>query len=403
MTLLLASVTSPEEAEIAIAHGADIIDVNGASTVALGMPELAGVRAAVVAIAGRRPVSAATGDLPMEPARIADAVATMAQAGVDYVRVKLFPDAKRDDCIRALSALASRIKIIAVMFADHGDQDGDQDDAHLALAPLLAECGFAGALLDTAHKHAGRLLDHMDITALADFTEAFRSRGLLTGLAGSLEAPDIPRLLLIAPDFLGFRGALCAKHDPAAGIDPQAIDVIRALIPTQTQAPAQAHSATAKVDYRLISPRASVDAGKDGATTDRVFVRDFVLPVRMGAYGRERGKAQNVRFSVDAKIARLAHAVEDMRDVFSYDVITDGIRMIVAREHIAFVEMLAERIAALLLAHARVTSVTVRVEKLDVGPGAVGVEITRERPAEAAAVRHLFPVAGRESEPKAAD
>jgi dihydroneopterin aldolase len=44
-----------------------------------------------------------------------------------------------------------------------------------------------------------------------------------------------------------------------------------------------------------------------------------------------------------------------------------------------------------VLNHARVTSVTVRVEKLDVGPGAVGVEITRERPVKAAKVHHLFP------------
>jgi dihydroneopterin aldolase len=81
-----------------------------------------------------------------------------------------------------------------------------------------------------------------------------------------------------------------------------------------------------------------------------------------------------------------------MRGVFSYDVVTDGIRMIVAQEHIALLETLAERIAALVLGHARVAAVTVRVEKLDIGPGAVGVEIRRERPAEAAKVRHLYSV-----------
>jgi dihydroneopterin aldolase len=49
-----------------------------------------------------------------------------------------------------------------------------------------------------------------------------------------------------------------------------------------------------------------------------------------------------------------------------------------------------------VLAHARVFGVTVRAEKLDIGPGAVGVEIRRERPAEMANVRHLYPiVAGR--------
>jgi (5-formylfuran-3-yl)methyl phosphate synthase len=37
--------------------------------------------------------------------------------------------------------------------------------------------------------------------------------------------------------------------------------------------------------------------------------------------------------------------------------------------------------------------VTVRVEKLEVGPGAVGVEITRERQAEVANVYQLYPSA----------
>jgi dihydroneopterin aldolase len=167
--------------------------------------------------------------------------------------------------------------------------------------------------------------------------------------------------------------------------------IIRALIPTDAHAADKGHASPAAVDYRLLSPRGSHGPDKDAMATDRVFVRDLVLPMRIGAYARERDKPQNVRFNVDAKVVRSQHGVEDMRDVFSYDVIIDGIGMIVTREHIPLVETLAERIAALVLNHARVTSVTVRVEKLDVGPGAVGVEITRERPAEAAKVHHLFP------------
>ena len=113
----------------------------------------------------------------------------------------------------------------------------------------------------------------------------------------------------------------------------------------------------AKVDYRLLAARGySVDPHKDEAT-DRIFVHDFVLPVRIGTYAREHDKPQNVRFNVDVKVLRAGHAPEDMRDVFSYDVITDSIRMIVAQEHIALVEMLAERIAAVVLTHPRVASV----------------------------------------------
>jgi len=80
--------------------------------------------------------------------------------------------------------------------------------------------------------------------------------------------------------------------------------------------------------------------------------------------------------------------------------ILDGIRMLVAQKHIALVETLAERIAALILAQPRVVSVTLKVEKLDVGPGAVGVEIVRKRPAEGAQVRPLQPSGASEGDPK---
>ena len=131
-------------------------------------------------------------------------------------------------------------------------------------------------------------------------------------------------------------------------------------------------------------------------------MRDFVLPARIGAYAHEREKPQNVRFNVDVKVLRPDRMVEDIRDVFSYDLITDAIRMVIAQEHIALVEMLAERIAALILMHPRVTSTTVRVEKLEVGPGATGVEIVRHRASEVAKVHQLYPAAGGEANPKVA-
>jgi hypothetical protein len=48
-----------------------------------------------------------------------------------------------------------------------------------------------------------------------------------------------------------------------------------------------------------------------------------------------------------------------------------------------------------------VVSVTLTIEKLDVGPGAVGVEIVRKRPAELAQVRPIQFTAG-DGDPKIA-
>jgi dihydroneopterin aldolase len=367
----------PDEAAVVLAHGADIIDLKDASNGALGALAPDVVRATVAAIQGRRPVSAVAGDLPMDPDVIVAAVETMARTKVQYVKVGLFPGPGRQDCVRALASLARTTKIIGVMFADRG--------ADNALVKVMANCGFAGAMLDTSDKRAGGLLDCMDVARLREFVGTCRDHGLMTGLAGSLEAPDVPRLLLLAPDYLGFRGALCAGRDRSASLDTASIGIIRELIPLDPHSAAYQDSAVAKVDYRLLAARGySVDPNGDAAATDRIFVRDFVVPARIGAYARERERPQNVRFNIDVKVRRAwpfgrgyagrillrcdHRRHPDHRGAGAYRVL----------------ETLAERVADLVLRHPRVVNVTVRVEKLDVGPGGVGVEIVRERPADVA-------------------
>ncbi len=393
MTQFLASVIDAEEAQLALAVGADIIDLKDPARGALGALSVEVIRSIVAAVDGRRPTSAVTGDLPMQPDIVVASAVGMSETGVDYVKVGLFPGGQRTDCIRALAPLAQRTKLIGVMFADA--------EPDVALLPLLAECGFAGAMLDTAHKGAGRLLDHADLDRLGAFVRACRSHDLFSGLAGSLEAPDVPRLLLLEPDYLGFRGALCAAHDRTAGLDGAAVDLIRALIPRDPRGSVvRLASPQQHPDVHILSARGySVDSARERGEVDRVFVHDFVLPLQVGAYGHEREREQSVRFNVDAEIARVTRPAQDMRDVLSYDIITDGIRLIVADGHVALVETLAERIADFVLGHARVKRVTVKVEKLDVGPGQVGVEIERRRPAEVAKVYHLYPSAADKSGP----
>jgi FolB domain-containing protein len=371
-------VSSPREAEVAITHGADIIDVRDPGAAFAGV-SADDVRGTVAAVARRRPVSAVADESLAT-------VTAMADAGAAYVQVALVRDANLPARIRELSALARRVKLLGVVFANDGfDQE---------LISLIAAAGFAGVLLHTPRQGGQGLLDVVDIPALASFIETARGNGLLAGFAGALEPPDIPRLLLLAPDILGC-GGLCT-----AGSGHPSIDEIRGLISGDTPQSPHEKAEPAKVDYRLLASRAYPSDAQKEEGTDRVFVHDFVLPVSIGTYSRERAKPQEVRFSVDARVLRASHAPEDMRDVFSYDIITDSIRMIVAQDHIPLVEMLAERIAAVVLAHPRVVSATVRVEKLNVGPGSVGVEITRDRPAEPAQVHQLFSAAS-DRDPKA--
>lgn len=390
MTRMLASVTGPAEAEIALAGGADIIDLKDPAHGALGAVSPETVRATVAEVAGRRPVSAVTGDGPMQPRAVVSAAERMAEAGVDYLKQGVFPGGEPGSCIRALAPLAERVRLIAVLFADR--------EPDFSLLPLLSRAGFHGAMLDTADKSGGRLLDRMALPRLRQFVAECATNGLVSGLAGALEAPDVPRLLVLNPGVLGFRGALCGAGGRVGAIEAGAVREIRELIP-----PEETGWAGPEVDYRLLAHGFAQNPSHDPARADRVFVRDFVLPVRIGAYAHERDAPQPVRFAVEALVARPALAGEPprsgpgqwepgMRDVFNYDLIRDGIRMLTEAGHVALVETLAERVAAMVLAHSRVLRVSVQVEKLRAGEGIVGVAIERTRETVAADTARFLPL-----------
>jgi 7,8-dihydroneopterin aldolase/epimerase/oxygenase len=124
----------------------------------------------------------------------------------------------------------------------------------------------------------------------------------------------------------------------------------------------------------------------------RILVRDLVLMCSIGAYPQERLQRQRVRFNVDLHALWPAGAFEDDLDqVVNYKDITNGIRDLIEHGHINLVETLAQSIAEMCLADARVIDARVRVEKLDVEPDAdgIGIEIERHRPSYPA-VTDLF-------------
>ena len=370
MTLMLASVSGPAEAAVARDGGADVIDLKDPALGAFGAVAPAVVAATVAALAGRRPVSAVAGAFIPTPDAVVPAVAALAGSGVAWVKLGLLPGGDLAATLDALKPLASRVKLIGVLFADRAPD--------VTQTAMLAAAGFAGAMVDTEGKAGGRLLTHCDLPALARFVALCRAHGLFCGLAGGLEPPDIPRLLLLAPDLLGFRGALCAggRTGPVVA---ERVRLVRALIP-----PAAGVAGAGAADWRVLARGYAPEAAGDPAAADRVFVRGLVLPVRIGAYAHEQAGPQRVRFDVTVLVARPGaggrpRPLRDLRDIYSYDIISDGIRLLTAAGHVDLVETLAERIAAMLLADPRVVQAEVQVTKLQTGAGRVGVAIIRTR------------------------
>ncbi|MER0239368.1 (5-formylfuran-3-yl)methyl phosphate synthase [Fulvimarina sp. MAC8] len=359
MIRFLASVSGPDEALVALRGGADIIDLKNPADGALGAvsPEL--IEQTIAAVGGRRPVSAVAGNCPMEPEAVRAAIEPRLEA--DFVKIGLFPASSEatEAVVEAAADYSDRCLLIAVLFADQVPDFG--------ILGKLAKVGFSGVMLDTMEKSAGGLTRHLSSARLQEFVARAREHNLMVGLAGSLEAPDIPRLSPLTPDFLGFRGALTAGGRDAE-VDEGRVGEIAALITGDFRRGDGEASASAAADV----------ASRDEAVTgDRVFVKDLVIPLEIGAYAHEYGRRQDIRFSVEAIVDPIPASAETMADVYSYDVIIDAIKALAERGHTILVEELATRLAGTLLKDRRVRQVTIRVEKLGLGPGAVGVEIVR--------------------------
>lgn len=207
--------------------------------------------------------------------------------------------------------------------------------------------GYSVVLLDPERS----LLRAFPLETLAEFQRACREARLECWFGGRLELPDIPRLLVLSPDALVFEDA-----------DAETLAAGRRMLsaPAAPMAPERAAPAPAPA-------------------TDRIFVRGFTLPFRVGAYRFERDRTQRLRFTVEAEVRRPSRVPREVSEVYSYDLVTDAIRRLADQGHTDLVEALAEDLAADLLRDGRLLTVEVQVEKLDLGPDAVGVSIRRSR------------------------
>jgi dihydroneopterin aldolase len=124
--------------------------------------------------------------------------------------------------------------------------------------------------------------------------------------------------------------------------------------------------------------RSLATAGTD--LRDRISLRDHTVEVEIGAFQPERGHTQRVMFNVVVEVRPVSAPLNDDVDrILSYDRITWAIATELAAERLNLLETLAERVADRILAEPQAMRVFVRIEKLDVGPYKLGVEIVRSR------------------------
>jgi len=219
---LLVSPRSVEEASRSLA--ADIIDVKRPQEGSLGANFPWVIRA--VKSMTEKPVSAAIGDFDYRPGGASLAAYGAACAGADYVKVGLMFSG-RDRALELIRAVVQAVKDEfpekSVVIAAYSDSARLGTISPFEAAALAAEGGADVAMIDTGLKDGRSTFDFMDEDALTGFTDANRSSGLRTALAGSLRFEDIATLKRINPDIIGVRGMVCGG-DRSATIEPTLVE-----------------------------------------------------------------------------------------------------------------------------------------------------------------------------------
>ena len=150
------------------------------------------------------------------------------------------------------------------------------------------------------------------------------------------------------------------------------------------------------IELAFAHPEDRAEASAGAAPRDRISLRDHVVEADIGAFQKERGHKQRLRFNVVVEVRPVTEPLEDDVDrILSYDRITEAIVAELAAERLNLLETLAERVAERILAEPAAMRAFLRIEKLDVGPYALGVEIVRsraERPVQTEGMEAVHPL-----------
>lgn len=227
MPHLLVSVVSPEEAEEALAGGADVIDVKDPARGPLGRADDDVILAIRDCVDGRRPVSAALGEythLDSPP------------YGLDFVKCGLAGMGGKpwhhrpvilQDCTRA--------HVVHVAYADWQCAQAPSVDEVLDYA-LRWKWPDPVMLIDTCCKdadHGGRLANLLDWLPLDDIGRLIRTAhegNVRIALAGSLGPVEIAELAKRGPDWIAVRAAACDSSRRDGMVTRDAVGRIKSLL-----------------------------------------------------------------------------------------------------------------------------------------------------------------------------
>lgn len=222
----MVSVRSGAEARLALAGGADLIDVKEPTRGALGAAAPAVWADVLDCVAGAVPTSVALGEIgesrdsafPAPLARFQYAKWGLAHTCQDAAWLA--------NWARRLAELPPGVTPVAVVYADWPHAESPPPEEIIEAAAGL---GCGAVLFDTFDKRRGGLLDHLSGEQLDCLADAARRGGLRVVFGGSLDPQTIPRVLPLQPDYVAVRGAVC-RRARTGDLETALVRQLRALV-----------------------------------------------------------------------------------------------------------------------------------------------------------------------------
>lgn len=215
---LLVSVRSAEEATIAVAAGADLIDVKEPSRGALGTAEAEVVAAVLAAVGKTVPVSAALGE--WSPNALVEAHWHL-ELPLAFIKWGLagYPDVPGwgMDLLDTRRQIPARTEVVLVAYAD---SKRAKSIPAADLAKFAKRYRYKAFLLDTFTKDGKTLLDFLDVDEITEIVATLRAGGVQVAIGGGLKFEQLKALKPVAPDWFAVRGGVCAAGDRGGEIDP---------------------------------------------------------------------------------------------------------------------------------------------------------------------------------------
>jgi dihydroneopterin aldolase len=268
MTKLLVSVRDAVEAEDAVVAGAHLIDVKEPRAGSLGAAPLEVIEDVIRTVCGRRPVSAAFGELihfvasmgctgqhrgaeRSQPAVGPEGHPTCGQCsphgrrsvggfdgvgspapntGLRFAKLGLAGYANRatwpSDWQQAARNLPKSAGLVAVVYADWQQAEAPPPGEVISVGRRI---GCRAMLIDTFDKQGPGLVGLWSLAEVQTIITAARDAEMLTVIGGQITEPDLTALLRLTPDYIAVRGAVCTGSRTARLNPDRVRQFIRAL------------------------------------------------------------------------------------------------------------------------------------------------------------------------------